>query len=563
MQAANVSASFRHGMTTENRGACSASGGAVTSSCPTFSSTVAPKSRRVVIVGSGPAGIACASALVERGLRPVVLDGGRRLDPERAAAVAASPAGGFAPELLAELRAAFPVDIHALPLKPVYGSTYPYESARVRASRFTAVPSHAVGGLSAVWGAAILPYGERDHAGWVFGRNELEPHYRAVLRYVPLAGAEDALAESFPLFGEPHPIAPTRQIASLLDDVQRHEPELRAAGVVAGRSRLAVWAGENPYGRGCERLGLCMLGCPNHSIWSSSQTLAALADAGLVEHRPGIVVERFDETTAGVRLHGRGPTGEPTDVVADLAFVAAGPLETTRIALASVEAYDREVALLDSAYFTFPAVRWPRGQRVEADADTGNTLAQVFVEIDDASISSWPVHLQLYGVNSLMLRALAARARLSEPVAARLLQPVLRRLVYVQGYLHSSESPGARVALGRDGMLSVEGGSGDGGAVVARVLARLRTLRRRLRLEPIAPMLELWPPGKGFHVGGSFPMCERPEGLESDVLGRLPGFRRVHLADASVFPTLPAQTITLAVMANAHRIASAAADGST
>jgi choline dehydrogenase-like flavoprotein len=31
---------------------------------------------------------------------------------------------------------------------------------------------------------------------------------------------------------------------------------------------------------------------------------------------------------------------------------------------------------------------------------------------------------------------------------------------------------------------------------------------------------------------------------------------RVHLADASVFPTVPATTFTLTIMANAHRIVS-------
>jgi choline dehydrogenase-like flavoprotein len=46
--------------------------------------------------------------------------------------------------------------------------------------------------------------------------------------------------------------------------------------------------------------------------------------------------------------------------------------------------------------------------------------------------------------------------------------------------------------------------------------------------------------------------------LESDRQGRPYGFERVHLVDASVFPSLPATTITLTVMANAHRIGSEA-----
>jgi choline dehydrogenase-like flavoprotein len=65
------------------------------------------------------------------------------------------------------------------------------------------------------------------------------------------------------------------------------------------------------------------------------------------------------------------------------------------------------------------------------------------------------------------------------------------------------------------------------------------------------------PAGRGFHSGGSFPMREQPQELESDLLGRPYGLERVHLIDSSTFPTIPSTTITLTVMANAHRIASA------
>jgi choline dehydrogenase-like flavoprotein len=521
-------------MTTETRGSAASPASTRRPSDPTFvlSTTGRLQSRTAVVVGSGPAGIACACALAERGLRPLVLDGGRQLEPERAAAIGALDA--------AELRRSFPVDVDTLPLKPVYGSTYAYAPDEIDADGFGAVPSLAVGGLSAVWGAAMLPFGERDHDGWPFGPEALEPHYRAVLRFVPLAGEDDALAGEHPLYGEPRTLRTTQQVGSLLDDVRRHEARLRDRGAVGGRSRLAVAVDR------CDYTGLCLLGCPHAAIWSSAERLRELVRSGLVEHRPGAVVERFEERSGTVRLHLR--TKEVLD--ADVVFVAAGALATTRIVLASLEEYDREVQLLDSAYYTFPALRW-RGSRVER----GNTLAQVFLEIDACEASSRPVHLQLYGYNDLMLRAAASRLRLSERAASRLLAPLLSRLVFVQGYLHSDESPGARAQLGRDGTLRVRPGEGDAAERVAAVVRKVRSLRRELRLEPITSMLRTWPPGKGFHVGGSFPMRERPNELETDVHGRLAGFERVHLVDASTFPTLPATTITLAAMANAHRIA--------
>ena len=40
----------------------------------------------------------------------------------------------------------------------------------------------------------------------------------------------------------------------------------------------------------------------------------------------------------------------------------------------------------------------------------------------------------------------------------------------------------------------------------------------------------------------------------TDHLGRLYGFKNIHIVDASVFPSIPSATITYSIMANAYRI---------
>ena len=77
---------------------------------------------------------------------------------------------------------------------------------------------------------------------------------------------------------------------------------------------------------------------------------------------------------------------------------------------------------------------------------------------------------------------------------------------------------------------------------------------RQLRAVPIPPLIQMASPGRGFHSGGAFPMKESPGRLESDVWGRPTGLERVHAVDATTLTTVPATTITLPVMANAHRI---------
>jgi choline dehydrogenase-like flavoprotein len=50
-------------------------------------------------------------------------------------------------------------------------------------------------------------------------------------------------------------------------------------------------------------------------------------------------------------------------------------------------------------------------------------------------------------------------------------------------------------------------------------------------------------------------MRAQPSRFESDRWGRPYGFERVHVVDATVFPSIPSGPITISVMANAHRIA--------
>ncbi len=96
---------------------------------------------------------------------------------------------------------------------------------------------------------------------------------------------------------------------------------------------------------------------------------------------------------------------------------------------------------------------------------------------------------------------------------------------------------------------------------VVAMLGRLRAIARPLRAVPLRPLLQVWEPGRGIHVGGSFPMSANPTDLETVLLGRPAGLHRVHVVDSSVFPTVPPTTITYTVMANAQRIAAGFGEG--
>jgi choline dehydrogenase-like flavoprotein len=520
-----------------------------------------------VVIGSGPAGVAAAHALCESGLDSVtVLDAGDTIEAGRMEpfeVLARLEPGDWPADLARSVHSSYPVDIKHVPLKPLYGSLFPYvvddlDLAITRKNAET-LTSLAYGGLSNTWGAAMLPMRQADIEDWPISLADLKPHYEAVQRFVPVAAARDELSEALPLYTQtPGALRRGPQAEMLLSHLRRHAPALSAAGFTFGASRLAVVASPGDP-RSCRHCGLCLVGCPYGSIYNAAYTVHALARDGKVDYRGGLYVDRISEAgdSVTIEFHARGNAAETGRLTAARVFIACGAISSTRLVLASMGRVGCARRLKDSQYFMIPMVT-ARSAPVSV-ATQGNTLAQVFLELEDARICEHAAHLQVYGYNDIMLAALAKRVPLKAARLERMLRPLLTRLVLVQGFLHSADSPGLELACDAARVSIV----GDDTAVAAmrvkRLVRRLVANGRLLGMLPLPGLVHVGTPGKSNHLGGSLPMRHVPGELETDTLGRLASWDRVHVVDSSVFPSVPATTVTLSVMANAHRIASGAA----
>jgi hypothetical protein len=189
-----------------------------------------------------------------------------------------------------------------------------------------------------------------------------------------------------------------------------------------------------------------------------------------------------------------------------------------------------------------------------------HALSQVFLEISDPGGKDTTAHVQVYSNNDLISQAVAGTfGPLRRPLGF-LVKDFQERLMVAQGFIHSRHS--SRIAV----CLKKEQGAGqermelraelnpEARGRVRKLVFRLCKHARRIGAMPLPLMLKIAEPGRSFHSGGSFPMCREPRGFQTDLFGRLPGWKRVHAVDATVFPSIPATTITFSAMANAHRI---------
>jgi choline dehydrogenase-like flavoprotein len=512
--------------------------------------------------------MAAVRALLARGLEVTLYDAGVALEPGRqelVAGLAASPHETWSPEAVDAIRGVTAAEFGGVPLKYVYGSDFPYREVErflpVESRGCATRASFARGGFSTVWGSALLPYLAEDLAEWPISAGALAPHYRAVADWLPVSARADDLADELPLHGvRPAALRASAQAQALMRDLERRRGRLRAAGIRFGWSRLAVRAEADARGPGCVYCGLCLHGCPLGLIYDAASALPELAAGGRFHYVSGVVIERLAEKPGAVELRGRAlRDGSALRFAAERVYVGCGVLSTAALVLRSLEAWERTVALRDSQYFLLPLLRWRGVPRPRAEAL--HTLAQLFLELRDPQVTGRNVHLQVYGFNHLYVQLLDRLLGVLARPARPLVDALLGRLLVIQGYLHSQVSPHIELSLQRDGetgrLLLEERRNPATRRVLRRVVAHLARHAGALRALPLAPLLQVAPAGRGFHSGGSFPMRARPDELECDLLGRPRGFERVHLVDASTFPTIPSTTITYTVMANAHRIASA------
>ena len=505
----------------------------------------------IIVIGSGPAGIAAARALLDGGKSVTLVDSGRTLPPEAQAMrdeLAATSPQAWDRKRVTELNRHSLQQRGGVPLKTVFGSDFAYDpNPSVEMHDASLLASQARGGLSTAWGAAILPLSKRDMQGWPLTPDDLAPHYRAVLEWLPHAQQHDDLASDYPLHSETgSALKLSTQGAALERDLHQASESLLADRIRCGRSRLAV--GD------CVHCGQCLHGCPYQLIYTSSDSLDAL------ESRPGFRylsdhrVTALEEQTEHVQVradHG----GNTITLTAGRVIVATGVLNTALLLMPLLRL--DELTLRDSAYELAPFLRYGR------DAGIGTqphfTLSQFFMELDLPEVSSRNVHLQWYGYNDFYAMELdKTLGPLRALVPDALKRQLTERLWSIQGFLHSDDSPSLQLTLTANGRARLSVADDSRAAhIFAAVYRRLNRHSGALKGRVLPPLRRRGIPGGSFHSGASLPMQARPAEGQSDLLGRPHGLQRTHSVDSSVFPNIASSTITLSVMANAHRIGTA------
>ncbi len=494
--------------------------------------------RRVIVIGSGPAGISACTPLAESGAPVLWLDAG--VDMKDAGTskreAAAIDAAGLSPRL-----------------RYARNREFWKEHARenlISYSNFRGVGSLSRGGLLPYWGAFTPAYDDHDLGNGPLLHSDLLESYRAVADRIGIAGeASDDLGE---FLGSGLPLQPPMELspkfASLLSRYQSRKERL---GLTMGRARVAVLSQATGDRPACDLRGTCMLGCDSSALYDGLADVDRLCASPNVDFRGGALVQAIERHEGAYRVRWRDRvSGTIESALASHVVLAAGVLATSRLALSLLERFDEERALLTTPAVSF-ALFVPRelGQPAEARIFGLAQLCfrlQIPGAIPQKQDDAFGI---LYDAAAFPAAELIEQIPLSRPGAISLTRLLASSLVVGLLYFPGEYSAN-RLTLSGSGSLLVNGGTSGGfGKAMRATIKRMAADFRRLGAYLLPLSASCLEPGAEVHYGGTLPMGELTS-RDGELLG-CPG---LHIADASTLLRLPAKHHTFTVMANADRI---------
>lgn len=513
-----------------------------------------------IIIGSGPAGVSASFPLLEKGLKVLMVDGGKLPSIP-------SPQGNFIDtRKLDEFQHHWMIgeDFHALkmlnanyPKLRIPSQAYVFsefeELNKIKGNNFIAEGSLAVGGLSNAWGCGVSAYSSFELSSFPFSSLDIRQSYKNIMKRIGVSGgANDALSDYFDL-DETHQqqaIEPDKLSAFLLRRYKLKMNSKFLANFRLARSRLAVLSKNFDSREGCNRCGNCMWGCQRNALYTSANELPVLQKFPNFFYNQGFIVQKVESERNIVSVFGKSLLENRNYVIsAKKVMLGAGTLATTKIVLNSLKLFDYKVPILFSPTAIF--LLWlPKYLGTPCSNELGVGQLAFTLDLEDKN--------NAYGSNitpnGIMFSEFLRKAPLTRRRGVSFFSSLLSSCLVGNVFLSSKYSSGG-AHLSVDGSLNVEGFyTEECLSVMVKVSKILRRSYLGLGALLVPKSFTLGKPGGDLHYSGSIPMKSSPLVAQSNYLGEVQGLKGVHVIDGACLPYLSEKPHTLTIMANADRI---------
>jgi choline dehydrogenase-like flavoprotein len=531
---------------------------------------------RVVVIGSGASGVHFALSVLQKGYDVVMLDVGRVrppiVNPSDSFAdlkrTLEDPVGYFlGPDYEAVVYPGSAGEYYGFPPNKTYVFSTP-RAFVTRPAGFEPLSSFAQGGLAEAWTGGAYPLNDTDLAPFPFGYRDLEPSYGEVARRIGINGEPDDLARFYPVHdGMMPPLRLDRHSTLLLERYERSRAHLNETlGCYVGRSRVATLSATAPGRAGCGYLGRCLWGCPVGALYTPVMTLDACRRFTNFTYVSDVYVRHF-RVGSGRRISAaviESADGRALDEVTGDRFVlAAGTLSSSAIYMRTVRQETGETitlrGLMDNRQVLVPFLNLALVGR--AYDPNSYQYHQIAMGIDRPDLPGY-VHAQITTLKTALVHPIVQNMPIDLRSALSLFRALRAGLGVVNVNLPDTRRDGNYVTLGddRDGVpplvIHYAPDSAEPG-VMRRAVGIINKALRRLGCVIPPGMSHIRPMGASVHYAGTVPMSAPGGSHTASSEGVSSEYGNLTFVDGTTFPALPAKNLTLTLMANAVRIATA------
>lgn len=451
----------------------------------------------VVIVGSGPAGVAAAYPLVEAGLRVAIIDGG--LDSKKKD----RKLEDFSCINLSEMS-----NVYELFKENSYVFNKTYQLLKTK-SNIEIIQSLAKGGLSEIW------HGISDF---------LTP---SELKRIGLRPVE--IQKEY------------QEVAKLLKLKERLPLDLH--------SKLILQTAEN---KKISKSTVYYL--PSAATYRSSLSVDDLKRFKNFTYIPNRLVQNVKDNLKFVEIKGVSiNTMLEFAVTTRFLILAAGSINTTRILLRSLGLYNYKTTFLTKPHFVIAClhlktlIKKPDPKKV--------IIGQLALSSNENDQGLSAFFIQLFRFNPLAIYRAVKYTPLPKPIALSLLSVLAPFLVLADVRLPAFESKNKFCMLKKesDGKDVLEISFNETKKELESHKKELNKIKQQLRILGLFPLRT----GSDYitaHYAGGVPFRTSPGKISTDFNGKLHQADRIYVADSATWRALPGKSITLTIMANAQRI---------
>jgi hypothetical protein len=430
-----------------------------------------------------------------------------------------------------------------------------------QSSTFSSFESLGYGGMGIGWSLQSWEYNKADLEAAGLDHTKMSRAYDKVVSRIGVSASNnDATRNIINNFGSYQPAPKMDDNNSYLyKKYLARKKSLNKRGIVVGQTPLALITKNMGGRKKYAYKGMDFYSDNDKSAWRPWITVDQLKNKPNFNYIDGYLVVRFVEKKDITEVHClEVGTDRPIVFKCRKLILGTGALGSARIALRSFKNKDARLPILCNPYSYIPCLQ---PSMVGKEIETKKLgFAQLSLFLNKDSLGEKASMASLHSYQSLMLFRLIPQVPLNL-FDGRILMRYLSPGIVTMGVYHpDGPSKNKYMQLIPD----PKSPTGDRLKVDYSLLSeeqkentrREKALMKAMRKMGAYPLKRINPGyGIGIHYGGTLPFSSQEKPFTLSSSGRLHGTKRVYVADSSGFTFLPAQGLTLTIMANAHLVA--------